>query len=89
MTDGTNHAMFNGITYNSPLVPAVLSALTLNGTTALSNGTDIINAEYEPAYGPLTFVLEEGDIVDLIVYNSDAGKQSARCLRVRTQPAVA
>lgn len=28
MADGTNHAMFNMITYNSPLVPAVMSEMS-------------------------------------------------------------
>ncbi|KAJ7723385.1 Fet3 protein [Mycena metata] len=63
MDDGTNHAMFNLVTYNSPLVPAVLSALTLgdNATTAA-------------AYGPQSFVLDHFDVVDIIVKNGDAGK---------------
>jgi iron transport multicopper oxidase len=63
MDDGTNRAMFNGITYNSPLVPAVFSELTLAE-----------NATVASAYGPLSFVVEDGDIVDLVVKNGDAGK---------------
>ncbi len=66
--------MFNGVTYDTPLVPAVLSALSLNGTTTFSNGTTVNNAEYAPAYGPWTFVLEPNDIVDIVVLNSDTGK---------------
>ncbi|KAJ7669291.1 Fet3 protein [Mycena polygramma] len=63
MDDGTNHAMFNLVTYNSPLVPAVLSAMTLgeNATTA-------------SAYGPQSFVLEHMDVLDIVVKNGDAGK---------------
>lgn len=63
MDDGTNHAMFNQITYNSPLVPAVLSALTLGS-----------NATVEEAYGPLSFVVDHMDVVDIIIKNGDAGK---------------
>lgn len=63
MNDGTNHAMFNGITYNSPLVPAVFSALTLGS-----------NATTSSAYGPLSFVVDHFDIVDIVIKNGDAGK---------------
>lgn len=63
MDDGTNHAMFNQITYNSPLVPAIFSALTLGS-----------NATVQGAYGPQSFVIEHMDVVDIIVKNGDAGK---------------
>jgi iron transport multicopper oxidase len=63
MDDGTNHAMFNLVTYNSPLVPAILSAMTL--------GQDATTAS---AYGPQSFVLEHMDVLDIIVKNGDAGK---------------
>ncbi|KAK0215678.1 Fet3 protein [Armillaria fumosa] len=63
MDDGTNHAMFNQITYNSPLVPAMFSALSLG-----ANATD------EDAYTPLSYVIEYGDIVDVTIKNGDAGK---------------
>ncbi|KAF7966093.1 hypothetical protein HWV62_40182 [Athelia sp. TMB] len=63
MNDGTNHAMFNGVTYNAPLVPAVLSALTLGA-----------NATAAGAYGPLSFVVDHLDVVDVVIKNGDAGK---------------
>ncbi|KAJ6616429.1 Fet3 protein [Mycena sp. CBHHK59/15] len=63
MDDGTNHAMFNRVTYNSPLVPAVLSALTLGS-----------NATVADAYGPQSFVLDHMEVVDIVVQNGDAGK---------------
>lgn len=63
MDDGTNRAMFNGITYNSPLVPAVFSELTLGD-----------NATVPSAYGPSSFVIEYGDVVDLVIKNGDVGK---------------
>jgi iron transport multicopper oxidase len=63
MDDGTNHAMFNLVTYNSPKVPAILSALTLGD-----------NATVAAAYGPQSFVLEHMDVVDIVVKNGDAGK---------------
>ena len=58
MDDGTNHAMFNGVTYNSPIVPSMFSALTLGS-----------NATVAEAYGPLSFVIEYSDAVDLVVKN--------------------
>ncbi|KAF8180286.1 Fet3 protein [Mycena galopus ATCC 62051] len=62
MSDGTNHAMFNLITYNMPLVPAVLSELTLGN-----------NATVAGAYGPTSFVLNHLDVVELVVQNGDTG----------------
>ncbi|KAG6872477.1 hypothetical protein C0995_009411 [Termitomyces sp. Mi166 len=63
MDDGTNRAMFNQITYNMPLVPAIFSELTL--------GT---NATVATAYGPTSFVLDHLDVVDIVIKNGDAGK---------------
>ncbi|KAF7323750.1 Fet3 protein [Mycena kentingensis (nom. inval.)] len=63
MDDGTNHAMFNSVTYNSPLTPAILSALSLGG-----------NATVAEAYGPQSFVLNHMEVVDIVVKNGDAGK---------------
>ncbi|KAF9033926.1 ferroxidase [Hymenopellis radicata] len=63
MDDGTNHAMFNQITYNSPLVPAVFSELSLGN-----------NATVEAAYGPNSFVVDHMDVVDIVIKNGDAGK---------------
>ena len=60
MSDGTRRAMFNGITHNFPVVPSMLSALTLG-----KNATD------PNAYGPLSFVLNFGEVVDLVVKNGD------------------
>ena len=59
MSDGTRRAMFNGITFNSPLVPAMLSELTLGENATDSN-----------AYVPLSFVLNYGEVVDLVVKNA-------------------
>ncbi|KAK7036555.1 ferroxidase fet3 [Paramarasmius palmivorus] len=63
MDDGTNRAMFNQITYNQPKTPAIFSELTL--------GND---ATVEKAYGPLSFVVNHMEVVDLVVKNGDAGK---------------
>ncbi len=63
MDDGTNHAMFNQITYNMPLVPAVFSELSLGS-----------NATVEAAYGPNSFVVDHMDVVDIVIKNGDAGK---------------
>ncbi|KAF8632864.1 hypothetical protein AX17_004712 [Amanita inopinata Kibby_2008] len=62
LDDGTNRAMFNGISYNSPLVPAVLSELTLGS-----------NATVAEAYGSLSFVLDHNEVVDIVIKNGDAG----------------
>ncbi|KAI0036238.1 Fet3 protein [Vararia minispora EC-137] len=63
MADGTNHAMFNLITYDTPLVPTVLSELTLGP-----------NATVATAYGSSNFVLDHLSVVDIIVKNGDVGK---------------
>jgi iron transport multicopper oxidase len=60
MSDGTYHAMFNGITHNFPLVPTMFSELTLGR-----------NATNPNAYGPLSFVLNYGEVIDLVVKNGD------------------
>ncbi|KAH7882384.1 Fet3 ferroxidase [Phlebopus sp. FC_14] len=63
MDDGTNHAMFNGVVYNSPLVPAVMSELSLGS-----------NATVQEAYGPYSIVLDHLEVVDLLVKNNDPGQ---------------
>jgi iron transport multicopper oxidase len=63
MDDGTNRAMFNQITYNLPLVPAIFSELSLGS-----------NATVADAYGPLSFVVNAMDVVDIVVKNGDRGK---------------
>ncbi|KAH9932264.1 Fet3 ferroxidase protein [Fomitopsis serialis] len=72
MNDGTNHAVFSGafndasfdpVTYNSPLTPAVMSALTLGD-----------NATTSAAYGPLSFVLGHLEVLDIVLRNADTGK---------------
>jgi iron transport multicopper oxidase len=63
MDDGINRGMFNQITYNSPLVPAIFSELSLGS-----------NATVPQAYGPTSFVLEPFDVVDLVIKNGDVGK---------------
>ncbi|KAL5524740.1 FET3_1 [Sanghuangporus sanghuang] len=68
MTDGTNRAMFNNITYNTPVVPSVFSAISLDGVAG--NGS----ADVASAYGPWNYVLDAGEVVDILLMNSDAGK---------------
>ena len=73
MTDGTNRATFNGVTYNSPVVPAVMSQLSLQDqvTQGLLPGNASTTASL---YGPWSYVLNAGESVDLVVMNSDSGK---------------
>ncbi|CCM05087.1 uncharacterized protein FIBRA_07294 [Fibroporia radiculosa] len=63
LDDGTNHALVNGVTYNSPNVPAIMSALTLGA-----------NATVPAAYGPLSFVVDHLAVVDIVLKNGDTGK---------------
>jgi iron transport multicopper oxidase len=60
MTDGTNRAMFNEISYHPPLVPTVLSVLTLGS-----------NATVATAYGPTSFVLPHLSAVQITLKNGD------------------
>jgi iron transport multicopper oxidase len=62
MSDGTNHGFFNNLVYNQPVVPAIMSALSLGE-----------NATSQEAYGPYSFVVNHGDVVDLVVKNADTG----------------
>ncbi|KAK2465583.1 hypothetical protein APHAL10511_002475 [Amanita phalloides] len=62
MSDGTNRALFNNISYINPLVPAVLSELTLGS-----------NATVAEAYGRSSFVLNHNDAVDIVIKNGDVG----------------
>jgi len=63
MNDGTNHAMFNGVTFNNPRVPTSF--------TQVQYADQNIN---QSAYGPQTFMLEHMDVVDIVLKNGDAGK---------------
>ena len=60
--------MFNNITYNTPVVPSVFSAVSLDSVAG--NGS----ADVASAYGPWNYVLDAGDVVDILLMNSDAGK---------------
>lgn len=55
--------MFNGITYNSPLVPGMLSELTLGD-----------NATTVSAYGQTSYVWDHLQVIDIVLMNGDAGK---------------
>jgi len=73
MTDGTNRATFNGVTYNAPVVPAVFSQLSLQ--EQVTQGLLPSNASTTASvYGPWSYILQEGESVDLVVMNSDTGK---------------
>jgi iron transport multicopper oxidase len=61
-TDGTNRAFINNITFNFPLVPTVLSELSLGQNAVIQN-----------AYGPSSFVLDHLEVFDIIVQNADSG----------------
>ncbi|CAD6565171.1 MAG: ferroxidase fet3 [Cyphobasidiales sp. Tagirdzhanova-0007] len=62
--NGVNRAFFNNITYQTPNVPAYL--------TAISMGSSSYNAS---SYGPQTssFILNHGDNIEIIVINWDTG----------------
>ncbi|KAI5468123.1 Cupredoxin [Mariannaea sp. PMI_226] len=63
--DGANYAFFNNITYKAPKVPTLYTALT--------SGELATNAR---VYGSYTnsFVLEKGDIVQIVLNNLDSGR---------------
>ncbi|EGW30287.1 uncharacterized protein SPAPADRAFT_63133, partial [Spathaspora passalidarum NRRL Y-27907] len=63
--DGVNYAFFNNISYTTPKVPTLL--------TALSSGEYATNSL---VYGTNTnsFVLQPDDVVDIVVNNLDTGK---------------
>jgi iron transport multicopper oxidase len=63
--DGASYAFFNNISYVVPKVPTLYTALTTG---------DAANNPF--IYGPNTnaFVLNAGDIIDIIVNNNDTGK---------------
>ncbi|KAI0360410.1 Fet3 protein [Trametes cingulata] len=63
MDDGTNHAMFNLVTYNSPLVPSIMSEMSLGENATVAN-----------AYGPNSFVIDHLETFDIVLKNGDAGK---------------
>ena len=63
MTDGTNRALINDVTFNYPLVPTVFSELSLGS-----------NATIQDAYGPLSIVLDHLEVFDIVIQNTDAGK---------------
>ncbi|KAI0790435.1 Fet3 protein [Abortiporus biennis] len=63
LTDGTNRAMFNQKTFNYPLVPTILSEISLGA-----------NASIQDAYGPFSFVVEHLTVFDIVLKNGDAGK---------------
>ncbi|KAL0575477.1 ferroxidase fet3 [Marasmius crinis-equi] len=67
MDNGINRAMFSQIEYNSPNVPVILSALMPG-----------FNPVVEGAYGLLSFVVSDKEVVDLVVKNGDAGKHPFR-----------
>lgn len=62
MTDGTNRATFNQVSYLPPLVPTVLSVLTLGS-----------NATNATPYGYSGFVLDHLSAVQIIIKNGDVG----------------
>lgn len=55
--------MFNNVTYNAPLVPSILTELTMG---SLSSDVAV--------YGPQSFVLNHNEVVEIRLYNWDAGK---------------
>ncbi|KAK1596029.1 multicopper oxidase [Colletotrichum navitas] len=64
--DGANYAFFNNITYKAPKVPTLYTALSA-GSAAATN---------PEVYGTYThsFVLERGDVVQIVVNNLDSGR---------------
>ncbi|EAQ86962.1 hypothetical protein CHGG_08215 [Chaetomium globosum CBS 148.51] len=65
LSDGANYAFFNNITYVAPKVPTLYTVLTAGE-----------HATNPAVYGTYThpFVLEKGQVVDIVLNNLDPGK---------------
>ena len=63
MDNGVNRAMFNNITYNTPVTPSLLTELNMG-----ENAGDV------RVYGTNTFVLHCNEVVKLRVFNWDVGE---------------
>jgi len=63
MYNGVNRAMFNNVTYNTPIIPSSLTELSMGE-----------NAEDVRVYGRNSFVLQRNEVMELRMFNWDAGK---------------
>lgn len=66
LEDGANYAFFNDISYTAPKVPTLMTALS-------APADDVSNAAI---YGKWTnpFVLEHGQVIEIVLNNDDSGK---------------
>lgn len=64
--DGANYAFFNDISYTSPKVPTIFTALS-------APASDVMNPNI---YGKWTnpFVLDHGAVIEIVLNNDDSGK---------------
>ncbi|KAK9475095.1 Cupredoxin [Dipodascopsis tothii] len=65
LRDGVNYAFFNNITYVAPKVPTLYSVL---GSGDYANDTTIYGEYTHP------FVLDHGDVIEIVINNQDTGK---------------
>jgi len=63
MDNGVNRAMFNNVTHNSPIIPGLLTEMSMG-----ENAGDV------RMYGTNSFVLQRNEVVKLRGFNWDAGK---------------
>ena len=63
MTDGTNRAIVNNITFNYGVVPSIFSELSLGSSATI-----------QEAYGPSSIVLDHLEVFDIVIKNGDTGK---------------
>jgi iron transport multicopper oxidase len=63
--DGANYAAFNGITYTGPKVPTLYTVLSAGD---LASNATVYGTDTHP------YVLEKGQVVDIILNNNDPGK---------------
>ena len=64
--DGQNYAMFNGISYKPPIVPTLLTALSVPSN--YSTEATVYGTSTNP------FVLSHNNMVQIVLNNGDAGK---------------
>jgi len=64
LDDGRNHGTFNNITYVMPLVPTLISVLTLSDD----------DVQDSAVYGQTgSHIINQGEVIDLVINNYDGG----------------
>jgi iron transport multicopper oxidase len=76
--DGENYAMFNQISYKAPIVPSLLTALSVPSN--YSTDATVYGTSTNP------YVLGHNNMVQIILNNGDAGKHPCKIQYLETLP---